>query len=324
MTGVPSALERFIRRYIRSDEGKDDVNAAVDVEQTVESVFGREGDILAEDGDYSAAQIQNFDSVASDAAPVQSVNDQTGDVDVETDAPVDSVFGRTGSVSAQSGDYSHSQLSGVTSSQHHSRYTDSEASSAAPVSSVNGQTGSVNVAEAGALRWEFLASDTVTSASDRHSWFQDNIDVSDYDEIRLRIETTVNERLDDDPYLDGISLGDGSGNTDFFGTIHAVTTGDSVEVGMGRLSTEICKNLGFGEDDPITSVMDLTMSIGQVPNQDIVPTRPVSMGGEVCVGILDDSSDIDREPYSTFSGARIEWGDGGDVDNTFELHGLEY
>jgi len=38
---------------------------------------------------------------------------------------------------------SHDELSNVTSSQHHSRYTDGEASDAAPVQSVNGRTGAV-------------------------------------------------------------------------------------------------------------------------------------------------------------------------------------
>lgn len=39
----------------------------------------------------------------------------------------------------------HSQLSGVTASDHHTRYSDSEASAAAPVQSVNGATGAVSV-----------------------------------------------------------------------------------------------------------------------------------------------------------------------------------
>jgi len=48
----------------------------------------------------------------------------------EISATVPSVFGRTGSVTAQSGDYSHGQLSNIGSDDHHSRYADSEARSA--------------------------------------------------------------------------------------------------------------------------------------------------------------------------------------------------
>ena len=40
---------------------------------------------------------------------------------------------------------SHNDLTNVGSSDHHSRYTDSEASSAAPVKSVNGQTGNISI-----------------------------------------------------------------------------------------------------------------------------------------------------------------------------------
>lgn len=48
-------------------------------------------------------------------------------------ALVDSVFGRTGEVTAQSGDYGHSQLSGVETDDHHAKYTDQEAADAAPI-----------------------------------------------------------------------------------------------------------------------------------------------------------------------------------------------
>jgi hypothetical protein len=45
----------------------------------------------------------------------------------DVDSGVTSFEGRTGDVTGQSGDYSHSQLSGVGSSDHHSRYDDTEA-----------------------------------------------------------------------------------------------------------------------------------------------------------------------------------------------------
>lgn len=58
-----------------------------------------------------------------------------------------SVFGRTGDVTAQLNDYTHNQIGGQSSDDHHTRYTDSEARSAVevPVDSVNGQTGAVTV-----------------------------------------------------------------------------------------------------------------------------------------------------------------------------------
>jgi hypothetical protein len=43
---------------------------------------------------------------------------------------VSSVFGRTGDVTASSGDYSHGQISGISSDDHHTRYSDEEAQDA--------------------------------------------------------------------------------------------------------------------------------------------------------------------------------------------------
>ena len=73
---------------------------------------------IAEDGDTQPPESHDNEAhdrefvdegEAADAAPVQSVNGQQGDVEVD------------GGVS------DHSELSGVTSGQHHSRYTDAEA-----------------------------------------------------------------------------------------------------------------------------------------------------------------------------------------------------
>ena len=48
----------------------------------VQDVFGRTGSVDPESGDYTAAQIDNFNATAADAAPVQEVNEQTGSVDL--------------------------------------------------------------------------------------------------------------------------------------------------------------------------------------------------------------------------------------------------
>ena len=60
-------------------------------------------------------------------------------IDVPDAGAVDSVFGRTGAVTPQSGDYTHDQIGGISSDDHHTKYTDSEA-----VSAVNSET-SLNV-----------------------------------------------------------------------------------------------------------------------------------------------------------------------------------
>lgn len=64
---------------------------------------------------------------------------------------------------------SHSQLSGVGESDHHNRYTDSEAASSAPVQSVNGQTGYVSVEPGGEVKPVSRTVWNVTSnANDTH------------------------------------------------------------------------------------------------------------------------------------------------------------
>lgn len=57
--------------------------------------------------------------------------------------PVTSVFGRGPEVTAESGDYSHDQISGVEDGQHHDRPDEQEMSDAAPVQSVDDKTGQV-------------------------------------------------------------------------------------------------------------------------------------------------------------------------------------
>lgn len=64
----------------------------------------------------------------------------TGEVADLSDIAVDSVFGRTGAVTAQSGDYTHSQITGQTASDHHAKYTDSDAESAINADADHGST----------------------------------------------------------------------------------------------------------------------------------------------------------------------------------------
>jgi len=85
--------------------------AQISVNIPVTSVFSRTGTITAQSGDYGA-----FYDVLGAAATAQS-NAETfatsqGYVTAST-APVRSVFGRTGIITAQSGDYSYSQISGT-------------------------------------------------------------------------------------------------------------------------------------------------------------------------------------------------------------------
>lgn len=67
---VPSVIKKFIRQYIDSSEGEEQVSSKA----PVDSVNDKTGSVSVEE--YS-------DSKASDAAPVQSVNGETGDVEVE-------------------------------------------------------------------------------------------------------------------------------------------------------------------------------------------------------------------------------------------------
>ena len=125
---------------------------------------------LARDGDEQPPEdhgneSHNRDFVdeeeAANASPVQSVNGEIGDVEIDEevqvhelagavheDATLDELSQKVSDDDLQGASdavENHDDLGGVTSAQHHSRYTDSEAADAAPVSSVNGQTGEVDI-----------------------------------------------------------------------------------------------------------------------------------------------------------------------------------
>jgi len=78
---------------------------------------------------------------------------------------VSSVFGRTGDVTASSGDYSHSQISGISSDDHHTRYSDEEAQDAVGTILTDSGAASVTYDDA-ANTITISATDTDTQLSD--------------------------------------------------------------------------------------------------------------------------------------------------------------
>jgi len=91
----------------------------------VTSVFGRTGTVIAQTGDYSVSQITGAAPLASPtftgvpAAPTATFGTNTTQLATTAfvqaalpSVPVTSVFGRTGTVTAQTGDYSISQITG--------------------------------------------------------------------------------------------------------------------------------------------------------------------------------------------------------------------
>lgn len=112
----------------------------------VQDVFGRTGSVNPADGDYTAAQITNFNSTAAAAAPVQDVEGKTGNV---TLGPSDVEAEPSGSVEDHRQSETHATAQPPEShnnSAHSENYTTStEAADAAPVQSVNGDTGDVTI-----------------------------------------------------------------------------------------------------------------------------------------------------------------------------------
>lgn len=83
----------------------------------VSSVFGRTGAVAAQSGDYNSTQVNNASGVAG-ASVTAALNTLASSIAALVTG-VSSVFGRTGTVTAQSGDYTSTQVnnaSGVTGS----------------------------------------------------------------------------------------------------------------------------------------------------------------------------------------------------------------
>ena len=186
----------------------------------VQTVFGRNGDVVATAGDYTTDEVtEGTNLYYTDArvntvisnTDIESLNDVviTSIADGEVliynsassqwengaipSAPITSVFGRTGAVTAQTGDYTTSQVNegtnlyytqarfdtafsakttdDLTEGATNLYFTNARASSAAPVQSVNGATGTVvltttEVSEGTNLYYTDARVNTVISATD--------------------------------------------------------------------------------------------------------------------------------------------------------------
>jgi len=75
----------------------------------VYSVFGRVGNVVAQEGDYTLDQLSGVTIAAPASGQVLKYNGSAW-VNSSEDNPVTSVFGRTGAVTAQTGDYTTSQV----------------------------------------------------------------------------------------------------------------------------------------------------------------------------------------------------------------------
>ena len=135
---------------------------------TVSSVFGRTGAVVAEAGDYTLAQIGTV-SLSSPANGQVLEYNGTDWVNASIVSGVSSVFGRTGAVTAETGDYTLSQIGTVvlTSPTNGQVLTYNgtdwvNAATANAVSSVFGRTGAVT-AEAGDYTLSQIGTVSLTS-----------------------------------------------------------------------------------------------------------------------------------------------------------------
>lgn len=124
------------------------------------SIFAVDGETQPPESHGNAAHNATF-AVDGDSQPPETHNNNAHSENYLTSADVDSgvsdINGQSGSVN-----FYHNDLFGVDSNDHHSRYSDSEASSAAPVQSVNGQTGDVNIDTSGS----YFDSDAIDAIND--------------------------------------------------------------------------------------------------------------------------------------------------------------
>ena len=197
-----------------------DVGFITSATAPVQEVFGRTGSIVATAGDYTTDEVTEGTNLYYTDARVSTVISATdisslSDVDITTiadgevliynstsgnwengaipSAPITSVFGRVGAVTAQTGDYTTSQVNegtnlyytqarfdtafsakttdNLTEGATNLYFTNARASSAAPVQSVNGATGTVvltttQVSEGTNLYYTDARVNTVISATD--------------------------------------------------------------------------------------------------------------------------------------------------------------
>lgn len=95
----------------------------------------------AEKGDVAIQQDKNQSYILKGTDPTL---DSEWTVLQSPTSDLTSVFGRTGDVTAQSNDYTHDQIGGQASDDHHTRYSDSEAISAINTDTDHGSTASHN------------------------------------------------------------------------------------------------------------------------------------------------------------------------------------
>jgi hypothetical protein len=102
-------------------------SATVDQDMTVSGNLVVGGDIERESGETLIGSTIDADLLSDNSITIQTNSELSGGGEVtlggtitlDVDVPVQSVFGRTGAVTAQTGDYSHGQISGVSSADHH-------------------------------------------------------------------------------------------------------------------------------------------------------------------------------------------------------------
>jgi len=197
-----------------------DVGFVTSATAPVQEVFGRTGSIVATAGDYTTDEVTEGTNLYYTDARVSTVISATdisslSDVDITTiadgevliynstsgnwengaipSAPITSVFGRVGAITAQTGDYTTSQVNegtnlyytqarfdtafsakttdNLTEGATNLYFTNARASSAAPVQSVNGATGTVvltttQVSEGTNLYYTDARVNTVISSTD--------------------------------------------------------------------------------------------------------------------------------------------------------------
>jgi len=102
-------------------------SATVDQDMTVSGNLVVGGDIERESGQTLIGSTIDTDLLSDNSITIQTNSELSGGGEVtlggtitlDVNVPVQSVFGRTGAVTAESGDYTHGQISGVSSSDHH-------------------------------------------------------------------------------------------------------------------------------------------------------------------------------------------------------------
>ena len=192
--------------------------------------------------------------------------DGSGDYVVDVTVPVDTVFGRTGAITAQSGDYTHAQISGISSDDHHTRYTGSEArgavegtSDVADLSGALGTSGQVPQSNGTGVSWTSLSAADLSnvsadSASDAHH--AKYTDENAQDAVGAMVDTTL-AYTDSGPTLSVVGDNVDAGSVDGYeGSELAVLAED--ETVTGRWDYEGNTN--------VNSISDLTSSGNNQPS----------------------------------------------------------